>query len=53
MRGIPIFEIEYVKKVDGGWAVFSKEGKQLSKAYGSKKDAMSRLKEIEMFKHMK
>jgi hypothetical protein len=53
MIGIPLFEIEYVKKVNGGWAVFSESGKQLSKAYGSKKDAVNRLKEIEYFKHKK
>lgn len=53
MRGIPELELEYVKKVNGGWAVFSKEGKQISKAYGSKKDATDRLRQIEFFKHEK
>lgn len=34
------------------WAVFSKQGKKLSKWYTSRKDALSRLGQIEMFKHM-
>lgn len=42
-----------VKKVGNGWAVFSKEGKKLSKTYEKKKDATERLREIEYFKNKK
>jgi len=42
---------EIVKKVPGGWAVFSHDGKkQLSRVYKDKKDAERRLREIEFFK---
>lgn len=39
-----------VKKTNKGWAVFSEEGKKLSKDYSSKKQAAERLREIEHFK---
>lgn len=42
-----------VRKEDGKYYVYSKEGKRLSKGYSSKKEAEDRLKEIEYFKHNK
>lgn len=42
-----------IVKKQGGWHVVSKEGKNLGGPYGSYKDAAARLREIEMFKHMK
>jgi hypothetical protein len=42
---------EVVKAVDGGYAVFSHEGKKLSRVYPSKKGAEKRLGQIEYFKH--
>mgnify|MGYP000506915394 CR=1 FL=1 len=43
--------LDVVRKVEGGWAVFSKEGKRLSKVYKTKREAIKRLMQIEMFKH--
>ena len=41
-----------LKKVDGGWVVYSEDGtKKLSKVYPSKTKATERLKQIEFFKH--
>jgi len=41
-----------VKKKEG-WHVVSEEGKSLGGPYGSYEKAKERLKEVEMFKHMK
>ncbi len=41
---------EFVRKVKGGYVVFSRKGRQLSKP-SSKKKALKRLKAIEYFKH--
>jgi hypothetical protein len=40
-----------IKKVDGGYQVFSESGKPLSKAYKSEEEAKKRLQQIEYFKH--
>lgn len=42
-----------IRKVSGGYKVFSEKGKALSRVYKSKSDAERRLKEIEFFKHKK
>lgn len=42
-----------VRKVAGKWYVYSDSGKRLSRGYTSRADAEKRLREIEMFKHMK
>ena len=39
-----------IRRVPGGWKVFSKTGKPLSKVLKSKKAAKDRLREIEFFK---
>jgi hypothetical protein len=39
-----------IRKVEGGYAVFSKKGKKLTKAM-SKEGAEARLREIEYYKH--
>ena len=44
---------DVIKEENGGYVIYSKKGKKLSKVYKNKKDAEERLKEIEMFKHMK
>ena len=43
-----------VRKVKGGYAIFSKTGKKLSKIYKTKEspEMKKRMKGIEMFKHM-
>jgi len=48
-----LFLLGVVRKTGSGWAVFSKEGKKLSKEYKTKKEAKERLREIEYFKHKK
>lgn len=42
-----------VRKVKGGYKVYSKKGKSLSKVYKSKKAAGKRIQQIEYFKHKK
>jgi len=42
-----------IRRVDGGWKVLSESGKPLSKVLKSHKAAVDRLKQVEMFKHMK
>jgi|WetSurSiteA1Bulk_404760.scaffolds.fasta_scaffold148225_2 hypothetical protein len=42
----------YIKKVGKQWCVFSEGGKRMG-CYNSKPAAEKRLKQIEMFKHMK
>lgn len=44
---------DVIKEENGGYVIYSEKGKKLSKVYKNKKDAEERLKEIEMFKHMK
>lgn len=44
---------DVIKEENGGYVIYSEKGKKLSKIYKNKKDAEERLKEIEMFKHMK
>jgi hypothetical protein len=40
-----------VKKVNSGYAVYSKSGKRLSRVYDTKEEAEKRLRQIEYFKH--
>ena len=42
-----------VKKVSGGWKVYSESGKPLSKTYPTKQSAQQRLKQVEYFKSKK
>jgi hypothetical protein len=42
-----------IVKVNGGWVVSSETGKKLSKVYKTKSEAEKRLRQIEMFKHIK
>ena len=42
-----------IRKVDGGWKVLSEAGKPLSKVLKSYEQAVSRLKEVEYWKHKK
>ena len=42
-----------VKKVSGGYKVYSDKGKPLSKTYPTKSQAQARLKQIEYFKSKK
>jgi hypothetical protein len=45
--------IEYVKNIGHGkWRIFSKKGKNLG-TYPTEKEAKTRLKQIEYFKHKK
>lgn len=44
---------DVIKKESEGYVIYSEKGKRLSKAYSTKKAAEERLKQIEMFKHMK
>ena len=44
---------DIIKKTDKGYEIYSHKGKRLSKAFKTRKEAEERLKEIEMFKHMK
>lgn len=43
--------LEEIKKVDGGYKVVSKKGKNLGGPYKSKKKAKERLRQVEYFKH--
>lgn len=42
-----------IKKVSGGYKVYSHKGKPLSKVYKSKEAAKKRIRQIEAFKHMR
>ena len=42
-----------VRKVSGGWKVYSKSGKPLSGTYPTKKGAQERLAQVEYFKSKK
>jgi hypothetical protein len=42
-----------IRKVSGGYLVVSESGKSLGGPYKSKAEAEKRLKQVEMFKHMK
>lgn len=44
---------DIIKEKPEGYVIYSEKGKRLSKAYKTKKEAEERLKQIEMFKHMK
>lgn len=44
---------DIIKKKPEGYIIYSEKGKRLSKAYKTKEEAEKRLKQIEMFKHMK
>lgn len=44
---------DVIKKEREGYVIYSEKGKRLSKAYPTKEAAEKRLKQIEMFKHMK
>lgn len=44
---------DVIRKEKAGYVIYSEKGKRLSKPYRSKEEAEKRLKEIEMFKHMK
>lgn len=42
-----------IRKTGGGYKVLSEKGRPLSKILKTHKEAMRRLAEIEMFKHMR
>lgn len=42
-----------IRKVSGGYKVYSEKGKPLSKTYSTKAQAQARLRQVEMFKHKK
>ena len=42
-----------IRKVRGGYAVFSEKGKKLSRVYKTRKEAAKRLGQIEHFKKKK
>lgn len=42
-----------IRKSDGGFVVLSESGKKLGGPYKTKEEAKKRLKQVEMFKHMK
>jgi hypothetical protein len=42
-----------IRKEKDGYIIYSKAGSKISKAYKTKEEAEKRLKEIEMFKHLK
>jgi hypothetical protein len=42
-----------IRKVAGGYKVFSEKGKNLGGPYKTKKEAEKRLKQVEYFKHSK
>ena len=45
--------LRVIKKVPGGYKVFSEKGKNLGGPYKTKKEAEKRLKQVEFFKHHK
>ena len=42
-----------IRKVSGGYKVYSEKGKPLSKTYSTKEQAQNRLREIEYWKNKK
>lgn len=42
-----------IKKVEGGYKVYSEKGKPLSRVYSTKEQAQKRLDQIEYFKRKK
>lgn len=42
-----------IRKVSGGWKVYSESGKPLSRTYPNKQGAQKRLREIDYFKSKK
>ena len=48
-----LFTSNYVKEKDGGWFVFSEDGKKLGGPYKTEDEAKKRLKQIEFFKSVK
>ena len=44
---------DIIKKTDQGYIIYSRTGKRLSKPFRTREQAEERLKQIEMFKHMK
>ena len=42
-----------IRKVDGGWKVYSESGKPLSKTLPTKKEAQERLRQVEYYKNKK
>lgn len=42
-----------IRKVSGGWKVYSEKGKPLSRTYPTKQQAQQRLREIDYFKNKK
>lgn len=42
-----------IKKVKGGYKVFSEKGKNMGGPYKSKSEARKRLRQVEFFKHHK
>ena len=42
-----------IRKVSGGYKVYSEKGKPLSKTYTTKKQAQTRLSQIEYYKNKK
>ena len=42
-----------IKKVSGGYKVYSKSGKPLSKTYTTKSEARARLRQVEYYKNKK
>ena len=42
-----------IRKVSGGYKVYSEKGKPLSKTYPTKKQAQNRLSQIEYYKNKK
>lgn len=42
-----------IRKVDGGYKVYSEQGKPLSKTLKTKAEAETRLREVEYFKNKK
>jgi hypothetical protein len=42
-----------IKKVSGGYQVLSSKGKNMGRAYKTRKEALKRLRPVEFFKHKK
>jgi len=45
--------VKMIKKVSGGYKVLSEKGKNLGGPYKTKKEAETRLRQVEYFKHNK